>query len=120
LHVPTLRRQPALALQLQERLRRDDRIRHVGASAITGNVLVLFDRSRLDLREVRRQLELEAATYRPVRAFGARDESLSRRQPASESPAWQTREAADVIRALNEDPASGLSGKEAKSRLAAS
>ncbi len=87
LHVPTLRRQPALALQLQERLRRDDRIRHVGASAITGNVLVLFDRSRLDLREVRRQLELEAATYRPVRAFEARVESplektAHRREPA--------------------------------------
>ena len=120
LHVPALRRQPALALQLQERLRRDDRIRHVGASAITGNVLVLFDRSRLDLREVRRQLELEAATYRPVRAFEARVESHSRRQPTAESPAWHMREAADVIRALNEDPASGLSGQEAKTRLAAS
>jgi hypothetical protein len=67
LHVPELRRQPARGLQLCDRLGGDDRIRHVRASAVTGNVLVLFDAARLDLDEVRRRVAREAATYRPLR-----------------------------------------------------
>ena len=49
LHVRGLRRQPVLGLLLQERLGADDRIQHVGASPVTGNVLVLFDAARVDL-----------------------------------------------------------------------
>jgi P-type Ca2+ transporter type 2C len=119
-HLPMLRRQPALALQLRECLGRDEGIRHVGASAITGNVLVLFDASRLDLRQVRRRLEQEATTYRPLREPRARDESSSRGPVATEDPAWHTLEVADVIRALNNSPAAGLSATEAETRLARS
>ena len=43
LHVPGLRRQPDLALYLQDRLAGDDRVRDVRASVVTGNVLVTFD-----------------------------------------------------------------------------
>jgi hypothetical protein len=43
LRVGGLRRQPELALLLQDRLGSDDRIYEVRASALTGNVLVLFD-----------------------------------------------------------------------------
>jgi len=53
LHVRELRRQPALAFQLRDRLGGDDRIHHVRASAVTDNVLVLFDAARLDVDEVR-------------------------------------------------------------------
>jgi P-type Ca2+ transporter type 2C len=115
-----LRRQPALAVQLRERLGHDDRIRHVGASAITGNVLVLFDADRLDLRELQRRLEQEARAYRPLRVFRGRDEYDARRPPATDGPVWHTRDAQDVVRALNEDPVRGLSANEAEARLAAS
>jgi P-type Ca2+ transporter type 2C len=119
MHVPILRRQPALALQLQERLGRDDGIHHIGASPITGNVLVLFDPRRLGLGEVQRRLEHETATYRPL-SGRPRNGYDSRKPSAPEGPAWHTREATDVMRALNENPAGGLSGQEAEARLAVS
>jgi Ca2+-transporting ATPase len=120
-HVPTLRRQPALALQLREQLGSDDGIRHVAASAVTGNVLVLFDPSRIDLGEVRRRLEREADRYRPTRGLGASNDGAFRRPPPTlEGPAWHTRQVAEVVRALNENPARGLSAEDAADRLAVS
>src|SRR5262245_4612416 len=121
MHLPTLLRQPALAFQLREQLGCDDGIRHVTASAVTGNVLVLFAPGRIDLREVRRRLEREAERYRPLRGPRAGDDGAPRRPlKAIEGPAWHTREVAAVVRALNEDPALGLSAKEAEARLAVS
>lgn len=120
LHVPGLRRQPALAFQIRDRLGGDDRIQHVRASAVTGNVLVLFEAARLDLGEVRRQVAREAATYRPLRGPRTAERPFSGVPPATGGPAWHTLEAAEVIRALNGHAALGLSPKEAEDRLAVS
>jgi Ca2+-transporting ATPase len=118
LHVRGLRRQPALAFQLREGLIGDDRVREVRASAVTGNVLVVFDAARLDLGEVRRRVAREAATYRPLPRTEAAVGHLA--PLGTDGSAWHTREAADAIGALNETPALGLSGEEAESRLAVS
>ena len=119
LHVHELRRQPALAFQLRDRLADDERIHHIRASAVTGNVLVLFDAARLDLAEVRRRVAREAVAYRPLRGPGVSEGRLAGAPPpATDGPAWHTREAAEVIRALNPNAALGLSGKEAEDRLA--
>jgi len=118
IHLPTLRRQPALAFQLREQLGCNDGIRQVAASAVTGNVLVLFDPSRIDLREVQRRLEREAERFHRLRASD--DGALRRPSPTIERPAWHAREVADVVRALNENPARGLSAKDADARLAVS
>jgi P-type Ca2+ transporter type 2C len=120
LHVPELRRQPALAFQIRERLASDDRIRHVRASAVTGNVLVLFEAARLDLGEVRRRVAREAATYRPLRGPRTEERPFSGVPPATGGPAWHTLEGAEAIRALNVNAALGLSLKEAEDRLAVS
>ena len=120
LHVRELRRQPALAFQLRDRLGGDDRIHHVRASAVTGNVLVLFDAARLELDEVRRRVAREAATYRPLRGPWVSEGYLAGAPPATDGPAWHTRESAEVIRALNPNGPLGLSGKEAEDRLAVS
>ena len=120
LHVRQLRRQPALGFQLREHLTGDDGIRDVRASALTGNVLVLFDAARLDLGEVRRRIAREAAAYRPARGPRVTEQDVPGRALATDGPAWHTREAAEVIKALNEAPALGLSGKEAEERLAVS
>jgi Ca2+-transporting ATPase len=120
LHVRELRRQPALAFQLRDRLGGDDRIHDVRASAVTGNVLVLFDAARLDLDAVRRRVAHEATTYRPLRGPWVSEEYLAGAPPAIDKPAWHTQEAAEVIGALNPNGALGLSGKEAEDRRAVS
>jgi Ca2+-transporting ATPase len=120
LHVRKLRGQPALGFQFRARLAGDDRIHYVRASAVTGNVLVLFDPARLDLDELRQQLAREAAGYRPLRGPRAAEGYLAGLPPAVDEPAWHTRDAAEVIHALNENGALGLSGKQAEDRLAVS
>jgi P-type Ca2+ transporter type 2C len=120
LHVSALRRQPALGFQLRDRLAGDDRIHHVRASAVTGNVLVVFDATRLDLGEVQHRVAREAAAYRPLRGPRDAEGYFAGAPPAADDPVWHTRDAAEVIRALNENPGLGLSGKEAEERLAAS
>jgi P-type Ca2+ transporter type 2C len=120
LHVQGLRRQPTLAFQLREHLAGDDRIHEVRASAVTGNVLVLFDPVGLDVGEVRRRVARATATYRPVRGAQASERHLARAAGPTSGPAWHAREAAEVIRALNDTPALGLSAQDAKDRLAVS
>ena len=118
LHLRELRRQPALGWHLREHLSGDDRIRDVRASAVTGNVLVHFDAHRLDVAGVRRLIARAAATYRPWPASRAAERRSDAAPLGADGAAWHTREAADVVRALNETPALGLSTMEAEARLA--
>jgi P-type Ca2+ transporter type 2C len=111
LHVPTLRHKPLLAIQLGERMAGDDRIHQVRASSVTGNVLVLYDHRRLDLDELRHRIAREAASDRLLRQPRPAEVFLSD---------WHTRDAAEVIRALNPDSGHGLSADEAATRLATS
>src|SRR5215471_6832660 len=115
LSVPGLRRQPALALWLRDRLGGDERIHQVQASPITGNVLVLFDASRLGLDELRRSIAAEAGRYRPRRGRAAEQNGLDL-LPADGS-AWHTRPPAEVVHALGGSSATGLSSAEAERRL---
>src|SRR5262249_45264042 len=64
LHVPELRRAPALARELEERLAADERVHRVEASPVTGNLLVLFDAGRLRLGTLREDIAAEVAAYR--------------------------------------------------------
>jgi Ca2+-transporting ATPase len=120
LHVPGLRSTPGLGFQLRERLATDERVHAVRPSAVTGNVLVLFDADRLALREVRRQIARVAATYRPVRGAEAAHRSPAGIALPPNGPAWHTQAIEAVIRALNGAPAVGLSEQDAEDRLAVS
>ena len=120
LHVRGLHRQPVLGLLLQERLGADDRIHHVGASPVTGNVLVLFDAARVDLGEIQRRVAREIATYRRLGGTRISDGHAAGALPDVDGSAWHTREAADVIQELNEAPALGLSRRDVEGRLAVS
>ena len=118
LRVPGLRRQPDLALYLQERLGADERVRTVRASVVTGNVLVVFDTRRLDVREVRKELARGAAAFRPRRNGVP---ATARRAAPSRAPdgiAWHARSMMEAIGVLNGAPELGLSTEEAERRLA--
>jgi P-type Ca2+ transporter type 2C len=118
LHVHQLERQPALGWHLRERLSGDDRIREVRASALTGNVLVHFDAGRLHVTGLRQLIAQAAATYRPWPASRAVERRSDAASATADGPAWHTREAAEVVAALNETPALGLSTMDAEARLA--
>ncbi len=112
-----LRRQPALAFQLRDRLSGDDSIHEVRASPVTGNVLVLYDAGRLGLDELRRRVARAAAGYRPRWGTPA-GESLGRELPPPlDKNAWHTRPAAEVVESLDGIPDLGLSTEEAARRL---
>src|SRR5262245_13427449 len=119
--VPGLRHQPALALQLRDRLGGDDRIHRIQPSTVTGNVLVLFEAARLDVDELRGRIVREAAGYRsrPARATenGSHDLHLP---PAVGDAAWHTHTVPEVLRALNDNPGVGLSTEQAERQLLAS
>jgi Ca2+-transporting ATPase len=120
LRVPGLRRQRSLALLLQDRLGRDDGVRRVQASEITGNVLVLFDADRLEIDELRKRIASEAARYHARRRNHPAESERDQLPPAADGPAWHTRSAAQAIRSLNDTPAVGLTSQEAERRLLAS
>ena len=82
-------------------------IRQARASATTGNVLVLFDAARLDLRSV------IAAVARDARA-------VQHGGPRAEPPAdttWHTLTAEAVAERLRTDPSTGLGADDAARRL---
>jgi hypothetical protein len=114
--VDGLHRDRALGLFLRERLGADERVTHVSASDVTGNVLVRFDGGRLGLAELERHVAAAVAGYRPRRMNGAAVAA----PPPSFSAAWHTRPVAEVVRALNRSPEVGLSSAEAARRLVAS
>jgi Ca2+-transporting ATPase len=120
LRVQGLRRQPALALCLRDRLGGDDRIKEVWASPITGNVLVHFDAGRLGLAELRQHLAHEAARYRPREEKSAAHSRIPELPAGGDGTTWHTRSAGEVIEALNDNPSLGLAPNEAERRLQAS
>src|SRR5262245_17754421 len=73
LRVPGLRNNPALAFVLQDRLAADERVKRVRPSAVTGNVLVLFDSRRLGVEELRRSVSIETTAHRRRRPRPADD-----------------------------------------------
>jgi Ca2+-transporting ATPase len=124
LRVPGLRHRPELALRLHEHLGGDDRVHQVRPSAVTGNVLVVFDARRLTLGELRERLAGETAEYGrgAARAASGRPRrKISRREAdragVPESVAWHTNSVAEVLGVLNPHPAVGLSSEEAEQRL---
>src|SRR5262249_29701728 len=127
--VPGLRGQPALAVALERLADAGDHLHQVRASAVTGNVLVLFDR-RLPLDQVRQKLDREASGYRA--RPGSRPATRVRRadraraanngapaSPSGDGPAWHTEAVAAVARSLAVADAAGLSSEEAERRIAA-
>jgi len=119
LRVDGLRQQPELALHLQDRLGLDGRVHEVRSSVLTGNVLVLFDASRLGLEEVRRQVVREVAGYhaRPRPRTPGSKGGVPPLAPLDED--WHTRSNTEAIRTLNVVPEVGLATEEAARRLAA-
>jgi len=129
LSVPGLRGQPALAVALERLADAGDHLHQVRASAVTGNVLVLFDR-RLPLDQVRQKLDREASGYRA--RPGSRPATRVRRadraraanngapaSPSGDGPAWHTEAVAEVARSLDVADVAGLSSEEAERRIAA-
>ncbi len=120
LRVPGLRRQPALALRLRDRLGVDDRVYQVWASPITGNLLVHFDAGRLGLREIRQRIAREAASYRPGQASAITASRGADLPLGGDGAAWHALAAAETVQTLQSTPGLGLSTEEAERRLLAS
>jgi P-type Ca2+ transporter type 2C len=117
LRVGGLRRQPEFALLLQDRLGSDDRVYEVRASALTGNVLVLFDAGRLHLQEVRAQVAREAVAYRPRRQVSASTRRRAGPSHPTDGVAWHALGVTEAVRSADGAPDVGLSMEEAERRL---
>ncbi|HEY3066515.1 MAG TPA: cation-transporting P-type ATPase [Methylomirabilota bacterium] len=120
LHVRGLRGRPLLAARLENGLTASGAVRVVRASAITGNVLVLFDARRLTLRHLvddvaRHATDASLRPGAPPRARAARRAGAAERGRA----AWHALPGAVVAERLHTAPATGLTADEAKRRLAA-
>jgi Ca2+-transporting ATPase len=105
--VEALRGRPEYASRLQARMEIAHGIRRAQASAVTGNVLVLFDPARLDLRS------LIAAVARHA---GEMRNGGPRTAPRADS-AWHTMTADAVAERLRTDPSAGLGADDAARRL---
>jgi len=117
LRVEGLRNQAILAERLESRLHGHGAIRMVQASALTGNLLVVFDPARLTLRE------LVAEVARSRAPVVTRRNGRARRAagpPAAPEPQdWHAQPAQAVVRRLSVSPEAGLSAADAEARLAA-
>ncbi len=109
LHVAGIRGRPACAARLQTRLAGAHGVRQAYASATTGNVLVLFDAAKIDLRSL-----IAAVTGHAAAARNGDARALTRVDGV-----WHTLSASDVARRLGADPSGGLDAAEAVRRLAA-
>jgi Ca2+-transporting ATPase len=107
LRVHGLRGRHALAARLEDGLGAHPAIREVHASAVTGNVLVLFDAARLPLGDL--LVETRGVTERA--------RSGATRVAAAGPDGWHARDVIDVMRQL-ETSADGLTSREAIHRLA--
>jgi Ca2+-transporting ATPase len=85
-------------------------VRHVSVSLVTGNVLVMFDARRTELRR------LVIAIVRGT--AGAPSDVKPPPPDAASTPRWHTRAGDEVVARLDVGPASGLSTAEASARLA--
>src|SRR5919106_22589 len=101
LRVPGLRKQPALALHLQDRLGGDDRVRAVRPSVLTGNVLLLFDASRLDLHEILERIARETVTFRPPRKGTTSPRTRVEPPGTLNGKPWHTRVSVEALQSLN-------------------
>jgi P-type Ca2+ transporter type 2C len=107
LHVAGLRGKPGLATRLEARIAIAAGIRRARASAVTGNVLVLFDAATLDLRS------LIAAVARHA---GDVQNGGLRAAPRADTT-WHTLTAEAVAARLRTDPSAGLGADDAARRL---
>jgi P-type Ca2+ transporter type 2C len=107
LRVDGLRGRQSLALHLQARLSAHSGVRHVSASALTGNILVLFDVAGLDLAR------LVAAV-----AQHAGDSRAGPGSAPAASDAWHALSTDRVAELLDTDSLKGLSSAVATERLA--
>ena len=106
-----LRDNRLLADRVERALLAHGAVRRMRVSVITGNVLVVFDAGRIELRR------LVVAI-----AHGAVDTRSDGRGPSPETavtPRWHALSGAEVVGRLDVSPASGLSSAEASARLAA-
>jgi Ca2+-transporting ATPase len=109
LHVEGIRGRPICAARLQARIAGASGVRQASASSTTGNVLVLFDAAKIDLRS------LIAAVAR--NAVEARNGDT--RASARADSVWHTQSAGKVIRHVRANLDTGLAGDEVARRLAA-
>ena len=124
LHVAGLRQSPDIKRRLERGLKSAAGIRDVAVSTVTSNVLVQFDPAIPLGRIVQRV----AATLQddPLRDEPPRDEPPVGDEPggkprraASQTTAWHAMEVDDVAVRLDTSAAGGLTGPEARTRLAA-
>src|SRR6266850_3812702 len=109
LHVEGIRGRPGCAAGLQARIAAAHGIRQVHASSTTGNVLVLFDAAKLDLRSL-----IAAVARHAGEARHGETRALARVDTV-----WHTLSAAAIARALSANPEVGLGAEEVARRLAA-
>src|SRR5580765_1274174 len=111
LRVAGIRGRPASAAGLQARIAGAPGIRQVHASSTTGNILVLFDTAKIDLRSLITAVARHAAE--------ARNGDSHSRAPARADTIWHTRSAAAIVQELGANAAVGLGAEEVARRLAA-
>src|SRR6266850_7538124 len=109
LHVEGIRGRPESAAGLQARIAGAQGIREVHASSTTGNVLVLFDAAKIDLRSLIAAVARHAGQARNGNA----------QTPARVDSVWHTLSAAAIARELGANPEVGLGAEEIARRLAA-
>jgi len=109
LQVEGVRGRPAYAARLAARLTGAHGVRQAHASSTTGNVLVLFDTAKLDLRSLIAAVARHASETRHGDA-----PTLTRVQGA-----WHTLSEAAVAERLGANPRGGLGAREVLRRLAA-
>ncbi|PYO01190.1 MAG: ATPase [Candidatus Rokuibacteriota bacterium] len=107
LRVEGLRRRPDVAARLTAQLTGQSSIHRVGASAVTGNVLILFDATALDLRRLV-AVVAQAAAPGPMPSEAVR--------PGADR--WHTLTADAVVSEVETSIATGLDTTEAAARLA--
>ena len=108
LHVEGIRGRPVYAARLEARLAAAHGIRQARASSTTGNVLILFDAGKLELRSL-----IAAVTRHAGQVRNGDGRALTRVDGV-----WHTLSAAAVARELSANPDAGLDATDVARRLA--
>src|SRR5258705_9093515 len=109
LRVEGIRGRPASAAGIQARIAGAPGIRQAHASSTTGNILVLFDPAKIDLRSLIAAVARHAGEARNGHS----------RAPARADSVWHTRSAAAIVQELGANPEVGLGAEEVARRLEA-
>ena len=109
LQVEGIRGRPVCAARLEARLAAAHGIRQARASSTTGNVLILFDAGKLELRSL-----IAAVTRHAGQVRNGDGRALTRVDSV-----WHTLSAAAVARELSANPDAGLDATDVARRLAA-